>query len=535
MTPSIQDPLVPTQDPQVPIQDPLAPIQDPLVRDASKNQNDPPRPPDSKRQTRQEKIADAVRLVLQSEDFPAFSENVQAVLWSSRQSDATISHITSLILKDLGLTTRVLRTANSSLYNRSGKPVVSVAHACSLMGLEGISSLVGGVQFVDHFARRSPGLRQLMMLSLLTANHARQVSIAAGYPRPEEAYLAGMFRNLGEVLVACYRPLDYSKILVARQERKLSERMAAVQVLGFYFEDVAETVAKTWNLPDRMQMCLHLEPGLAFRAGSQEDELLRSITVFSHGLTNSIYRQNATAEPGNLRALIDQYGNRIAIGPAELKEILDSTIEDTAETFQTLRVPLNELLLRTQVEEAISILRGQEEAEHPKPVFELGTIDRINHDAEALISGNEIPNLPAVLTMLTEGIYLSGGFSRVVVALLTETRGEIRGLIGVGTDENALREFSFEVEAGPTGLTVLRKQDLVVNRAKDTRFERSEMVKRLNPRFFALLPVLVNKVVTGVIYMDHLGDFAEPTKELMASIDTTRRLVGEAIARVKGR
>ena len=59
-----------------------------------------------------------------------------------------------------------------------------------------------GVVLLEHFRKHSPGLKELILLSLLTANHAREVADRVGYPKREEAYLCGMFRNLGEVLVA---------------------------------------------------------------------------------------------------------------------------------------------------------------------------------------------------------------------------------------------------------------------------------------------------------------------------------------------
>jgi HD-like signal output (HDOD) protein len=95
------------------------------------------------------------------------------------------------------------------LYNRSGRPILSVAHAASLMGMQAIRDVAAGTMLFEHFRKRSPGVRELMILSLLSANHAREAAQKLGFARPEEAYLCGMFRNLGEILVACYLPEDY--------------------------------------------------------------------------------------------------------------------------------------------------------------------------------------------------------------------------------------------------------------------------------------------------------------------------------------
>jgi HD-like signal output (HDOD) protein len=64
----------------------------------------------------------------------------------------------ALILKDLGLTSRILRLGNSAMFNRSGRPILSVAHAMVLLGWDRIRNLMSTVRFVEHFVDRSARL-----------------------------------------------------------------------------------------------------------------------------------------------------------------------------------------------------------------------------------------------------------------------------------------------------------------------------------------------------------------------------------------
>ena len=64
-------------------------------------------------------------------DFPACAEHVRAILALSNDLNVTIQKFAATIQQDVALTLRILRTANSSLYNRSGRPLLSVAHAAS--------------------------------------------------------------------------------------------------------------------------------------------------------------------------------------------------------------------------------------------------------------------------------------------------------------------------------------------------------------------------------------------------------------------
>ena len=149
-----------------------------------------------------------------ADDFPAVSGRVQQLMRVLGDEDASVQKLTNLIIQDYSMTVRLLKTANAFQFNRSGVPLMSVSHAIVLMGVKAVRELASTIVVFEHFNRRSPGLRQLLMLSLLTANHAREVAArTTGGIRGEEAYLLGMLRNLGEVLVACYFPAEYAAVL----------------------------------------------------------------------------------------------------------------------------------------------------------------------------------------------------------------------------------------------------------------------------------------------------------------------------------
>ena len=166
--------------------------------------------------------------------------------------DLSVRQITNVILKDYGLTVKVLRTANSVRYNRSGRAIHSVTHAVALLGLEAIRDLATSLLLFEHYQRTSPSLKQLMLLSLLTANHAREISLRVGYPRCEEAYLCGMFHNLGEVLVSCYFAKAYAEILFLVREKGLTNAEATAHVLGFRYEELGEAMARQWRMGERV-------------------------------------------------------------------------------------------------------------------------------------------------------------------------------------------------------------------------------------------------------------------------------------------
>src|SRR5262249_53184329 len=128
---------------------------------------------------------------------------------------STLNLLTNIILKNVSLTSRVLCAANSIQYNPRGKPILSVSRAVTMLGWDAVSHLAVGAMVFEHFRNQSEKLKEIMLLMLLSANHARQIAIRTGLRGVEEVYLCGMFRNLGELIVACYLPAQHERIMAA--------------------------------------------------------------------------------------------------------------------------------------------------------------------------------------------------------------------------------------------------------------------------------------------------------------------------------
>src|SRR5262245_46739148 len=128
----------------------------------------------------------ALARVRSADDFPAVSARVQQLMEILGHEDVSVQRLATRIIQDYSMTVKLLRMANSFQFNRSGAPLVSVTHAIVLIGVKAVRELASGIIVFEHFQRRSPGLRQLLMLSLLSANHAREVADRTGAIRGEE-------------------------------------------------------------------------------------------------------------------------------------------------------------------------------------------------------------------------------------------------------------------------------------------------------------------------------------------------------------
>ena len=155
----------------------------------------------------------------------------------------------SLISRDVGLAGTILKVVNSPFYGLSNK-ITSVNQAVSLIGLDSVINIINGLSIksemsdetITHMNRFWDTANDIAMIA---TNVAKKV----GYPKPDLAYLLGLFHNSGVPLLMS-RFDNYLEVL-EQSYSEGSDRIIDVEnallntnhaVVGYY-------IAKSWNLP----------------------------------------------------------------------------------------------------------------------------------------------------------------------------------------------------------------------------------------------------------------------------------------------
>src|ERR1051326_1961984 len=134
--------------------------------------------------SREESIAKCVASLTGKPDFPSFSEHVRAILAAVEDDGVSARDLTRLVIRDYSLSLSVLRRANA--YNYSGRQILSITHAVAMLGIEAVRHLAAGRLIFEHFHNKPAAVRELMILSMLTANHVQQIAGYIPEVRPEE-------------------------------------------------------------------------------------------------------------------------------------------------------------------------------------------------------------------------------------------------------------------------------------------------------------------------------------------------------------
>ena len=135
--------------------------------------------------------------IQEGKDFPALSRQIIDTISMIDDSASSLQRLANVVLREYSLTLGVVRTANTAHYRRTGRPIQSATHAMMMLGARTVRELASSLLLFENYARRSPVLKELMVMSLITANHARALATSTNRGDPEEAHLCGMFRNLG--------------------------------------------------------------------------------------------------------------------------------------------------------------------------------------------------------------------------------------------------------------------------------------------------------------------------------------------------
>jgi HD-like signal output (HDOD) protein len=157
--------------------------------------------------------------------------------------------LSKLILKDPGLTTRILRLANSPFYQRFAKSS-TVHQSVQVLGLTTVKCLalsaaifnpergsVGNVKSKDLFAH-----------ILSVASVSETIARKSGHKASEEAFIAGLLHQIGLMFLLQNYGAEYEKV-IKRETSAIRLLEAEQELFGLTRYDIGAEMALHWSLP----------------------------------------------------------------------------------------------------------------------------------------------------------------------------------------------------------------------------------------------------------------------------------------------
>jgi HD-like signal output (HDOD) protein/nitrogen-specific signal transduction histidine kinase len=197
--------------------------------------------------------------------LPSLPQVLLRILDAIHSERADLQHIANIIHQDTAMTARLLTVANSSYYGRA-KVCQTVERALLFLGTDTVKTIVITASIKQFFNRfhpnHQPFIKAFWRRSLVAANFSHILANLTGYAAPEEAYLAGLMMDVGQLVLLSQDDRGYLECWSGAEDDRALLAVERAQFQRGHDEAGADLV-DGWQLSGFMADAIryHHEPG----------------------------------------------------------------------------------------------------------------------------------------------------------------------------------------------------------------------------------------------------------------------------------
>ena len=210
---------------------------------------------------RREMVTEA--FISQITTLPVLPQVAMRITERMQSPTATLVEIANLIKSDIGLSTKVLRLANSSYYSVPGG-VKDVPKALQYLGFTTIAQIVLTTSVFGSFQAQGSSLFPLTPFwthSFAVGQLAEITARSMQLKSPSDAFIGGLMHDLGKMILLQLNPEQLTKIVHLAKDREISF-LRAEEELGFKTHvELGVLLAKHWNLSENIVSAIKYHHG----------------------------------------------------------------------------------------------------------------------------------------------------------------------------------------------------------------------------------------------------------------------------------
>jgi HD-like signal output (HDOD) protein len=188
---------------------------------------------------------------LRNQDMPIFGATLAAIGEVAEDDASPTSALGRIVLRDAGMTSRVLRMANSVFFRGEGSRISTISRAIVVLGFDTVRNVAVSVALIDAFL--SGGVRERVSAEMArcfhAAVHARHAATVRGDPSPEEVFIATLLSRIGELAFWCFAGDTGHKLDLALRQSSAPPEKVEADILGFRLRSLTQALAREWSLP----------------------------------------------------------------------------------------------------------------------------------------------------------------------------------------------------------------------------------------------------------------------------------------------
>jgi len=210
--------------------------------------------------------ADFVRGTPEIQSLPDVFRRINEVI---DKPFASADEIAKIVMEDPGLSSRLLRLVNSSIFSFPGE-IDTISRAIAIVGTSQIRDLALATCVIEMFEDVSSefvNMRSYWHHCLATAVCARLLAQYAEVDNFERYFVAGLLHDIGSVVIYLRGGRRIKRLVKRCVERRQNLITAERAVFGFDHTDVGRELLRLWGLPDVLQEAVgaHHQPDRATR------------------------------------------------------------------------------------------------------------------------------------------------------------------------------------------------------------------------------------------------------------------------------
>jgi HD-like signal output (HDOD) protein len=211
-----------------------------------------------------DKLSEQITKVL--DYIPSFKENILRLVELCDLPESTIQEISSFIKTDPGLSSSILKMANSAGYLTSHR-VSTIEEAVMKIGLKGIKTLALATGVDNIISEKFPNFKEQWEISHKKAFYSYKIAIQMKNSRvSDSAYLAGLISNIGIIALMSADIQTMDKIMKLSGLKNITHQdLIEEMTLGISHATLSAKITEKWNFDNDLTETIkyHTRPHLA--------------------------------------------------------------------------------------------------------------------------------------------------------------------------------------------------------------------------------------------------------------------------------
>lgn len=420
-------------------------------------------------------------------ELPVLNSSRRMLLALQDDPKVSASRIASVVLSDPMMTLKLMRLANAGRRGEFTQRIATVEHAVMLLGFSTVFARLAEMPVLEGAVSEHvrQGMLRLMSRACHASSQAREWAVQRLDIAPQEVYVAALLHAIAEMVLWVVEPEKMTQL--AKEQYKVPWLDAEQARFGFPLIELSRALAEQWNMPPLVISAMQWD------------------VIEGQARSNCVILANRLAR----NAETGWWGPRVR---ADIEEIAEIRRQQTDELIAQIHRTAVEAARRyafldiTPAAAWLPMLEGEWPDEDAMAIsMEPDVFQSVLNEIRSAAENS--PALNELLALIIRGMRDGIGLHRIVFALLTQDRSELKPKYIYGAAEDSpLKAFHFDMRQKHLFSALVSKRQAIwlsnENRAKYAPVLSAEIDRITSGRAFYAMSLSVHGKIIGILYGD---------------------------------